>query len=207
MRICIGRHFSNDLEFAFSTLKTNDIEYIIDSLRNTLDNFRIVSCYLFDDSNNFYKFKTPKLIEEKISLEQFKTEISSIQALRGNKYTLPIPKKLYHATLVTNIDSINKYGLDADVSNKMWFHDEQTEIGVFLADEEYAAQNWLLTSDLSDNLDEDDVVVYEIDKSSLDLSKIFVDINVSDNLKGMEPICTWFYANVIPASNLKQIYL
>lgn len=123
-----------------------------------------------------------------------------------------IPPRLYHATPSCYLNSIRKYGLGAKLPKKrFWDYGstpyENLKQGVFLATDPYVAEDFLDSSDeyweLKENLEERygkeiSIVVLEIDTKSLDLSRLSIDENNSNDND-----LTYFYNGVIPASKIR----
>ena len=207
--IIIGRTYSFDIEYTSAYHESNnsfdiESEHIIDLIRKASDSQNIVSVYMFEEQS-FVKYTTSKCIKQTINSETFNNEIKWIQALESNNYTIRIPSKLYHATTIDRLNSIRKHGLGGKLDNNLWDYTDQKVNGVFLADDEYVAESFVESADFYD--DETEIIVFEIERKNIDLSKIFVDMNLLDNLTGNEPIATWFYNDIISFDKLKQIEL
>lgn len=207
--VIIGRTYSFDIEYTSAYHESNnsfDVEskHIIDLIRKASDSKNIVSVYMFE-GQHFVKYTTSKCIKQTIDSETFDNEIKWIQALEQNNFTIRIPSKLYHATTIDRLNSIRKHGLGGKLDNNLWDYTDQKVSGVFLADDEYVAESFVESADFYD--DEIEIIVFEIELKNIDLSKIFVDMNLLDNLTGNEPIATWFYNDIISFDKLKQIEL
>lgn len=123
-----------------------------------------------------------------------------------------IPAVLYHATPSCYINSIKKFGLGGKRPNKRFWDYEGTEyeskFGVFLANDENVAYDFLDSSDDYWELAEEyeakydkelEIVVFAINTSDLDLSKLAIDSNNDSE----DP--TYFYDGVIPYTAIKKI--
>ena len=123
-----------------------------------------------------------------------------------------IPAVLYHATPSCYINSIKKFGLGGKRPNKRFWDYEGTEyeskFGVFLANDENVAYDFLDSSDDYWELAEEyeakydkelEIVVFAVNTSDLDLSKLTIDIN--NDSAGP----TYFYDGVIPYTVLKKV--
>lgn len=136
--------------------------------------------------------------------------------LENNGFTLfeavDIPAVLYHATPSCYINSIKKYGLGGKRPNKQFWDYEGTEyenkFGVFLANDENVAYDFLDSSDSFWDLAEEyeskydkelKIIVFAINTDQLDLSKLSIDTNNDSE----EP--TYFYEGIIPFSRMKMI--
>ena len=121
------------------------------------------------------------------------------------------PEIFYHATLKRYIPNIKKFGLGGKLPKRRFWDYEGTSYeniteGVFLADDEYVAFSYLEACDelydRYEDFDPDtDVVVFAINKSDLDESKISIDENNDSEAT------TWFYSGVIPFELLKRVNL
>lgn len=183
---------SSNIEYKIKSYETKNqfivkSKHIIDLIRKANDSENIVSVYMFEEQH-FVKYTTPRCIKQNINSEDFNNEITWIQVLEQNNFTLRIPSKLYHATTIDKIDNIRKYGLGGKLDDKLWDHSEQKVNGIFLADDEYVAESFVDSADFYD--DETEIIIFEIERKNIDLSKIFVDMNLLDNLTGNEPIST-----------------
>ena len=123
-----------------------------------------------------------------------------------------IPAVLYHATPSCYINSIKKFGLGGKRPHKQFWDYEGTEyeskFGVFLANDENVAYDFLEGSDSYWNLAEEyeakydkelEIVVFAINTSDLDLSKLTIDTNNDSE----DP--TYFYDGVIPYTVMKKV--
>ena len=123
-----------------------------------------------------------------------------------------IPAVLYHATPSCYINSIKKFGLGGKRPRKQFWDYEGTEyeskFGVFLANDENVAYDFLDSSDSYWDLAEEyeakydkelEIVVFAINTSDLNLSKLTIDTNNDSD----EP--TYFYNGVIPYTALKKV--
>jgi len=112
---------------------------------------------------------------------------------------------LYHATYGPLLDKIEKNGLDTSDSEKAW--DDSVPGYVYLAKDLDVATSYAEASDMVPEEWLDEIIVLTIDKSKLDLDKLFIDQNVQDNegdtleYRGVIPwgaIKSWSYADDIP---------
>lgn len=123
-----------------------------------------------------------------------------------------IPAVLYHATPSCYINSIKKFGLGGKRPRKRFWDYEGTEyeskFGVFLANDENVAYDFLDSSDDYWELAEEyeakydkelEIVVFAVNTSGLDLSKLTIDTNNDSE----DP--TYFYDGVIPYTALKKV--
>lgn len=120
-----------------------------------------------------------------------------------------VPDILYHATLKRFIPNIKKFGLGGKLPKRRFWDYEDTPYenitqGVFLADDSEVAFSYLECCDeLYDRYEDfepdDDIVVFAINKSDLDESKLSVDENNNSEAT------TWFYDGVIPFEVLKRV--
>jgi hypothetical protein len=118
--------------------------------------------------------------------------------------------KLYHATLKRFIPSIKKLGLGGKLPKRRFWDYKNTPYenitqGVFLATDDDIAWDYLESCDeLYDRYEDfepdDDIVVFEIDINDLDLSKLSIDENNSD-----EECPTYFYNGIISFEKLKRV--
>ena len=123
-----------------------------------------------------------------------------------------IPPKLYHATPSCYLNSIRKYGLGAKLPRKRFWDYRSTPYenikqGVFLATDPYVAEDFLDSSDdyweLKEEFEERtgqeiSIAVLEIDAKFLDMSRLSIDENNSD-----DEDLTYFYNGVIPSSRIR----
>lgn len=121
------------------------------------------------------------------------------------------PDKFYHATISSNINSIKRYGLGGKISKtRFWDYEntvyEHIKKGVFLTDDPGAASDFIEASDVYDDLtDENDnieIIVFEIDINDIDINKLQKDQNMNS-----DDDFTWFYNGVIPYNKLKIVDL
>lgn len=127
-----------------------------------------------------------------------------------NIFRESLPNKLFHATLKRFVPSIKKLGLGGKLPKRRFWDYENTPYekitqGVFLATDDDIAWDYLESCDeLYDRYEDfepdDDIVVFEIDINDLDLSKLSIDENNSD-----EELPTYFYNGIIPFEKLKRI--
>jgi hypothetical protein len=139
--------------------------------------------------------------------------ISNISNINESAKLKKIPEVLYHATSSHLTHSIKKYGLGGKMPRKLWWDYEGTSYehrnkGVFLADDEYVAYDFLDSSeeyyDFKEEYDENhekelEIVVYKIKASDLDKSKLSIDANNNEESP------TYFYDGIIPYSKLTKI--
>lgn len=111
-----------------------------------------------------------------------------------------IPEKLYHATFLPFLESIQQNGL-GNTDRKM-YTDSRPGV-VYLANDPCVAESyaecseWVEEQDGIDDYDYlDNIVILEIDVSKLENGKIFVDQNVL--LEEGEENATWEYHGIIP---------
>lgn len=192
------------------------IEYHVNSINCSIENFLyriksatdrkyLVVLYFWDDIE-WYKYDK-NFVRRLITKEIFDMEIDLISNLENHAMTLKLPFTLYHATLKSNLPSIEKYGLGGNTTNKLW--DSQTDYfqnyqkGVFLADNPDVARDFVESSEY---YDDEDIVIFEIYRADLELSNLFIDPNVIDNLTGDESIATWFYNDIIDYNKLNVVY-
>ena len=123
-----------------------------------------------------------------------------------------IPPKLYHATPSCYLNSIRRYGLGAKLpTRRFWDYGgtpyENIKQGVFLATSPYVAEDFLDSSDEYWEMKEEfeertgqeiSIAVLEIDAKFLDMSRLSIDENNSD-----DEDLTYFYNGVIPSSRIR----
>lgn len=123
-----------------------------------------------------------------------------------------IPPKLYHATPSCYLNSIMRYGLGAKLpTRRFWDYRgtpyENIKQGVFLATSPYVAEDFLDSSDEYWELKEEfeertgqeiSIAVLEVDTKFLDMSRLSIDENNSD-----DEDLTYFYNGVIPSSRIR----
>jgi len=115
------------------------------------------------------------------------------------KERVEIPSTLYHATYLPLLDSIMQDGLGGD-RDTVW--EDSVRGIVYLTPDPYIAESYAETSDDAyDRFGEDvDIVILEIDTSSLDPELLHIDRNVQDNEGD-----TLEYHGIIPPSALREI--
>lgn len=111
-----------------------------------------------------------------------------------------IPQELYHATYLPYLESIMKYGLGAK-GKKNW--EDSVKGVVYLANQDYLAEEYAETAELADDDLLDQIVVLRIDPSQLDPNQFSIDSNVI--LEDDEEPTTFEYRGVIPPSALTVI--
>lgn len=102
-----------------------------------------------------------------------------------------IPQHLYHATYKPLLKSIKKKGLDTSISKKSW--EDSVPGYVYLAKDPYVAYDYAETSETVPDDWIDEIVILKINTDKIDLSKLFIDQNVIDNLGD-----TLEYRGIIP---------
>lgn len=122
-----------------------------------------------------------------------------------------IPNKLYHATIRQRLSSIKKFGLGGKIPrNRFWDYKgtdyEKITQGFFCdrlpENAYYYVENSDEIWDRYEDFDESDILLFEIDKKDLDLSKLSIDKNNADN---ENEINSFFYDGVVPFKKLKKI--
>lgn len=99
-----------------------------------------------------------------------------------------LPEYLYHATLFSDLASIQENGLGC-VDNNNYDDPVYNQKGFFISFDCGDAFDYLNAAN-----DARDIVVLEIPKKILDSKKVHYDTNNEDNIKNPT---TWFYAGVI----------
>lgn len=116
---------------------------------------------------------------------------------------MDIPKLLYHATFGNRVASILEKGLIPRFM-PLW---DNCQSGVYLADDNYAAESFCeaVIDDLPEDTEEDidDIVVFVIDTSKLELPKFECDPHVF--LGVGEQNHTWIYRGAIPLSAIVNL--
>lgn len=142
----------------------------------------------------------------------------SIRKILKETISQPLPQKLYHATPSCYINSIKKYGLGGKIPKiRFWDYNgtqyQDIKQGCFLATDEYVAESYVENSEVFEELSDEysekfgkelEIIVFEIDVSTIDMSKLSVDGN---NKSNDEESTTYFYNGVIPFDKLKIITL
>jgi len=125
-----------------------------------------------------------------------------------------LPKYLYHATPLTNLESIKAHGLgDMKHANMMWGYEYgiDSKYAVFLAHLPEIASSFVEASDafndmekkyLKENPEEDylPILIFRIKTSDLNKQHVFIDKNNID-----EDSPTYFYNKIIPYSKLEIV--
>lgn len=106
--------------------------------------------------------------------------------------------KLYHATYKPLLNGIKQYGLGGNPKPRKFWDDSKPGI-VYLANDKYEAESYAETSDIVNEDWLDEIIIFEVDKSKLDSTKLSKDHNVIDGNTTFE------YKGIIPFSDLKQI--
>lgn len=105
---------------------------------------------------------------------------------------------LYHATYKPLLDNIRKTGLGG--TKNAWWEDSVQGV-VYLADDPDIAESY---AEANDNVDDkwlDEIVIFEVNVSDIDASKLCVD----ENVRSDEPPHTYEYHGTIPYSALRII--
>lgn len=128
-----------------------------------------------------------------------------------------IPEKLYHATIKQKLPSIKKFGLGGKIPrNRFWDYEgteyEKIKQGFFVDVDPDNAYSYVDSCDeiydRYEDFSEEDIILFEIDRNDLDLSKLSVDkndtSNFDDDYDGIQPH-SYFYDGVVPFNKLKKI--
>ena len=107
-------------------------------------------------------------------------------------------KFLYHATYKPLLDSIRKTGLGG--TRNTWFEDSIPGV-VYLADDPDIAESYAEANDSVDDEWLDEIVVFKVNVSDMDASKLYVD----ENVRSDEPPHTYEYHGTIPYASLKKV--
>lgn len=118
---------------------------------------------------------------------------------------IDVPKKLYHATYKQFLKSIKKSGGLEGGKNKMW-EDSKKKV-VYLAIDKDVAESYMEDNDFLEELDDDEyddyvdnIIVFEIDTSKLNLSLLKSDENVRNDDNS-----TFEYKGKIPLDAMKKL--
>jgi hypothetical protein len=104
---------------------------------------------------------------------------------------------LYHATYKRHLDSIKRNGLLCQPPQQTWDISERGR--VYLVDDAYEAFCMCEAADVED----DEIIVFEIDAAKLDILKLKLDGNIKD--EDFPDITFWTYSADIDYNLLNQI--
>ena len=105
---------------------------------------------------------------------------------------------LYHATYKPLLDSIRRTGLGG--TKNTWWEDSIPGV-VYLADDPDIAESYAEANESVDDEWLDEIVVFEVNVSDIDASKLYVD----ENVRSDEPPHTYEYHGTIPYALLKVV--
>ena len=123
-----------------------------------------------------------------------------------------IPEKIYHATIKSRIPIIKKLGLGGKIPRKRFWDYVGTEyenitVGCFFDSDKNCAYDYVESSEYYEG-DESNIVVFEVNTSDLDLSKLSYDRNdlknLNDDLNSGESR-SYFYAGIVPYEKLRKL--
>lgn len=110
-----------------------------------------------------------------------------------------IPDVLYHATYKPLLNNIKKSGL-GNTKITMW--NDSIPGVVYLADDPDIAESYAEEAEIISNEEWlDQIVILQINKSNLDINKLFIDKNIK--LDSDESPHTFEYHGIVPFENIK----
>ena len=111
-----------------------------------------------------------------------------------SSYNFDFPEKLYHATFKVYLDSIKKHGLLSKSPNINW---EGLSIdAIYLSDDPESAESFCEVAEVSDEVWNSGIIIFEINTSDLNLDLLDEDENILDE------IGSYVYFGNIPFSKL-----